>query len=228
MTTTKKIKPAKPVLLIYSGGMDSFTLLHDLLTAKYSVQALSFHYGQKHKKELQYATAECDRLKIPHDIIRLHDLTLHLTGSALTDTRVEMPTGHYAADKMRMTVVPGRNSIMLAIAMGIAQARGCSAVYYGAHAGDHHIYPDCRPGFVRAMRTVYGEATESSVDLIAPYINLTKTDILSIGLSMHLDYANAWTCYEGGDVPCGKCGSCTERAEAFAVNNAVDPFVPTT
>ena len=215
----------KPVLLIYSGGMDSFTLLHYLRAQGNVVQCLSFDYGQKHKKELACAQAETTRLGLRHDIVDLGSLTKHLTGSALTDDSVPMPEGHYAADNMKLTVVPGRNTIMLSIAMGIAEARECSHVYYGAHAGDHHIYPDCRPEFFSAMRATYVEATEGKVLLSAPFLHINKSAIVGKGLAMGLDYARSWTCYAGGEHPCGKCGSCSERAEAFADNKAQDPLL---
>ena len=215
----------KPVLLIYSGGMDSFTLLHYLMHQGNIVQCVSFHYGQRHKKELSYAYKEAKRLDLRYDLVDLNALGAHLTGSALTDDTVPMPEGHYAADNMKLTVVPGRNTIMLSIAMGLAEARGCTHVYYGAHAGDHHIYPDCRPSFFDAMQDVYHEATEGRVRLSAPFLYLTKTSILTTGLAMGLDYGSTWTCYAGGDKPCGKCGSCSERAEAFAVNKVQDPLL---
>lgn len=215
----------KPVLLIYSGGMDSYTLLHYLRAQGNHVQALSFDYGQKHKKELEYAIEECDRLRMPHDIVKLGSLTQHLTGSALTDKSVAMPEGHYAADNMKLTVVPGRNTIMLSIAMGIAQARGCSHVYFGAHAGDHHIYPDCRPQYFNDLQCVFDTATEHAVVLGAPFLYKTKTEILTIGLALGLDYGRSWTCYQGGEHPCGKCGACVERAEAFEQNQAADPLL---
>lgn len=223
-------------IVVYSGGMDSFTLLHRVIAevGASNVLALSFNYRQRHAKELAFAMAETHRLGLPHKIIDLASVVPSLTGSALTDPAVPVPHGHYAEESMRKTVVPGRNTFMLSLAMAVAEGisfdQGGSFphyVHYGAHGGDHHIYPDCRPEFVHAMQRVYEQATEGKVRLIVPYLFDDKTKILqdgrdNFGLTAN-DYARTWTCYEGGEHACGKCGSCTERAEAFAALGWEDP-----
>lgn len=223
-------------VVIYSGGLDSYTLLNDVMRryqpAQERVRALSFDYGQRHKKELMFARFNCQQYGLVHRVVNMSDLQFVLTGSALTQPDIEMPTGHYQAETMKLTVVPGRNTIMLAIAMGYAQAWAMAAdhqpteVYYGAHRGDHFIYPDCRPSFVSAMSDVFYATDDAHlVGLQAPFLHLSKTQIVRRGLEMELDYARSWTCYEGGERPCGACGACVERAEAFEQNGEVDPLL---
>lgn len=220
------------ILIIYSGGMDSFTLVHDTMRTYpgSEVRVLSFNYGQRHVKELQFAMDVCDDLKpgVTHIVMELQGLGAMLSGSSLTSADVAVPEGHYAADNMKLTVVPGRNTIMLSVAMGLAEAWAKPGervmVFYGAHAGDHTIYPDCRPEYYHEMRDVYRTATEGRVALMAPYIHHTKGNILAIGKRLGLDYAKTWSCYKGGAVPCGKCGACTERTEAFNENDMIDPW----
>jgi len=222
-------------VVVYSGGMDSFTLLNWVLRAEVARNALddqtltavSFHYGQRHKKELRYAARVCADMKITHKVISLGVLRELARGSALTDD-VAVPHGHYAAENMKLTVVPGRNITMLALASayaeGLCDAEGDRAViYYGAHSGDHTIYPDCRPTFIQPMMLAVSASSGGRVQMRAPFMDIDKTGILRRGLALGLDYTHTWSCYEGGDHPCGKCGACQERAEAFALNGIDDP-----
>lgn len=211
------------VVVIYSGGMDSFTVLHKAVQAGHDVYALSFNYGQRHVKELQCAAQVCQELGIKHKIVDISAINQLLAGSSLTDD-IEIPEGHYAADNMKSTVVPNRNMILLSLAVGYAVSLGASQVYYGAHSGDHFIYPDCRPEFVQKMHDVCQIANYEPVDIVSPYLHQTKIEILADGLAMGLDYAKTWTCYNGREKACGKCGSCQERLEAFNLNNAQDPL----
>ncbi len=211
------------VVTIYSGGMDSFTLLHRLLREGHEVHALSFNYGQRHSKELLYAQQVCEELGISHKIVDITAINQLLQGSSLTDD-IEVPEGHYEAENMKSTVVPNRNMIMLSLAIGYAVSLHAEAVYYGAHGGDHAIYPDCRPLFVQKMNEVAQVANYEAVAVVAPYLYSDKIEILREGLAMGLDYGKTWTCYNGREKACGKCGSCIERLEAFARNNAADPL----
>jgi 7-cyano-7-deazaguanine synthase len=212
-------------IVIYSGGMDSFTLLHWARERHDGeVAALSFHYGQRHKKELQYAALEAERLGIDHEVVDLAPIQGLLKGSALTDD-IDVPEGHYAQDNMKLTVVPNRNMIMLSIAVGWAVSQRAGKVYFGAHAGDHAIYPDCRAEFVEAMTRATRIANYDPVDIEAPFQHLDKAGILLVGKQLGLvetDYARSWTCYKGEAQPCGVCGSCTERLEAFTSLGWVD------
>lgn len=215
------VRMGEKAVVIYSGGMDSFTILQRAYKEGYELYALTFDYGQKHKKEIRYASAVCDELGIPHRVIDITAINQLLQSSSLTSD-MEIPEGHYEAANMKSTVVPNRNMILLSLAIGYAVDIGASKVFYGAHSGDHAIYPDCRPDFVHAMNKVAKLANYEPVDIVTPYLNSAKTEILADGLSMGLDYGKTWTCYNGRDKACGKCGSCVERLEAFAANNAVD------
>ena len=214
---------AEAVVVIYSGGMDSFTLLHRALNAGHRVHALSFDYGQRHRRELDCARQVCQRHELPHQVVDIRALRQLMAGSALTDSQ-PVPEGHYTDASMRATVVPNRNMILIALAVGHAVTVGANAVWYGAHGGDHAIYPDCRPAFVEAMDGVSRIANYQPVRVEAPYLHWDKTAILREGLAMGLDYARTWTCYNGRERACGRCGSCVERLEAFAANQLSDPL----
>lgn len=211
------------VVVIYSGGMDSFTVLNRAIKDGKDVYALSFDYGQRHVKELECAASVCQSLNVPHKVVDISAINQLLAGSSLTDD-IEIPEGHYEADNMKSTVVPNRNMILISLAVGYAVSVGASQVYYGAHSGDHAIYPDCRPEFVLKMNDVCQIANYEPVDIVSPYLNDSKTAILTDGISMGLDYSQTWTCYNGREKACGKCGACVERLEAFRDNNQVDPL----
>lgn len=210
-------------VVIYSGGMDSFTILNRALSEGHDVYALTFDYGQKHKKEIRYAESVCQELGISHRLIDITAINQLLQSSSLTSDKA-IPEGHYEAANMKSTVVPNRNMILLSLAIGYAVDIGSNKVFYGAHSGDHAIYPDCRPDFVHAMNRVAKLANYEPVDIVTPYLNGDKIEILADGLKMGLDYGKTWTCYNGREKACGKCGSCVERLEAFEKNGAVDPL----
>jgi 7-cyano-7-deazaguanine synthase len=211
-------------VVVYSGGMDSFTVLHWAIRDGFDVYALSFNYGQRHSKELSYAKFVCEELGMPHRITDITAINQLLQGSSLTSSDIEVAEGHYAAENMKTTVVPNRNMILLSLAVGYAVSLGATKVFYGAHSGDHTIYPDCRPEFVQAMNSVTQIANFDPVEIVSPFLDDDKTEILRYGLGLGLDYAKTWTCYNGREEACGKCGSCVERLEAFAVNGCIDPL----
>jgi len=218
---------SKKAVLIVSGGMDSVTLAHYFHAKRYDLTLLSFDYGQRHVKELQFAKACADRLGGIHKIVDLHSVTALLPGSSLTDSSVEVPEGHYAAESMKVTVVPNRNAIMLAIAWAHAVAIGAEAVAFGAHAGDHFIYPDCRPEFFNAISNAFRKGNEGfgnpNLKLYAPFIDFTKAQVADLGREMGVHFEETWSCYNGREKHCGKCGTCVERKEAFALAGIVDP-----
>jgi 7-cyano-7-deazaguanine synthase len=214
---------AEKVVVIYSGGMDSFTVLNRALKDGKEVYALSFDYGQRHVKELECASQTCKALKINHKTIDISAINQLLAGSSLTDD-IDIPEGHYEADNMKSTVVPNRNMVLLSMAVAYAVSVGAGQVYYGAHAGDHAIYPDCRPEFVQKMNDVCLIANYESVEIFSPYLEVSKSAILTDGIAMGLDYSNTWTCYNGREKACGKCGACQERLEAFEDNGITDPL----
>lgn len=214
---------AEKVVVIYSGGMDSYTVLNKALRQGHEVYALSFNYGQRHVKELEVAKQVCEQLGVNHKIVDISAINQLIGGSSLTDD-IEVPEGHYEEESMKSTIVPNRNMILLSLAVGYAVSLKASKVFYGAHSGDHAIYPDCRPEFVKKMDDVCRIANYDEVEIVCPYLANSKIDILTDGLKMGLDYSQTWTCYNGREQACGKCGACQERLEAFALNNAVDPL----
>jgi 7-cyano-7-deazaguanine synthase len=211
-------------VVVYSGGMDSYTVLHLALQQNYEVYALSFNYGQRHDKELVVAAWVCEDLGLPHKVVDISAINQLLQGSSLTDKALQIPTGDYHIDNMKSTVVPNRNMILLSLAVGYAVSIGAGKVFYGAHAGDHTIYPDCRPEFVAAMNEVSTIANYEPVEIISPFLHASKIEILQLGLAMGLDYAHSWTCYNGRAKACGQCSSCRERLAAFAAQDMVDPL----
>jgi len=199
-------------LLIYSGGMDSTTLLYNY---KDNISlAISFNYGSKHnQKELLYAKWHTKQLGIPHFIIKLNFFKkFH---SSLLKGGVEIPEGHYCDESMKSTVIPFRNGIMLAIAIGIAEDRKIDYVYIANHTGDHTIYPDCRPEFIKYMGLAGQKGTYHNIKVFSPYINKNKREIALIGKTLGIDYSKTWSCYKGLKYHCGKCGTCVERKEAL-------------
>lgn len=209
---------------LLSGGLDSTVLIAHLLADGHEVHAVSADYGQRHRKELDAARKVADFYSIRHDVVDLTAVGRLLTGSALTDGP-DVPHGHYAADNMRLTVVPNRNMIFLSVAAGIASARGAQGVATAVHAGDHAVYPDCRPEFIDALKLAAMYATEGfgDVTIEAPFVRKTKTDIAAIGGNLHAPMDLTWSCYQGGDLHCGRCGTCVERWEAFHDAGVTDP-----
>lgn len=215
---------SRRAVVIYSGGMDSYTVLHRALRAEDEVYALSFNYGQRHSCELDVAERVCKQLGVSHKIVDISAIHSLIDNSSLTDATQAMPQGDYDDTNMASTVVPNRNMILLSLAIGYAVNIGAERCYYGAHGGDHAIYPDCRPEFVARMNSVAAIANYQPIELLAPYLHASKEDILGDGLEMGLDYTNSWTCYEGGEKACGQCGSCRERLAAFAAHQMRDPL----
>lgn len=214
---------SKKVVVIYSGGMDSFTVLHKALQQGLTPYALTFDYGQRHIKEIDVARQVCNELGIEHKVIDISAINQLIGGSSLTDPHIEVALGHYQQENMKSTVVPNRNMILLSLAIGYAVSLGAEQVYYGAHSGDHEIYPDCRPIFVDKMNAAAAVANYEKVAIFSPYLHNNKIGILKDGLAMGLDYSKTWTCYNGREKACGHCGSCVERLEAFTANAITDP-----
>jgi 7-cyano-7-deazaguanine synthase len=212
-------KPTDLVLL--SGGLDSTTLLaaHTETTGL----VLSVDYGQRHARELDAAHAVATHYQVEHKTVDFTAWGALLSGSALTDSTVPVPHGHYADASMAVTIVPNRNAVLLMAAVGIAVSRGLSRVLTAVHAGDHPIYPDCRPDFIAAIDYAALLATSGKVSIVAPFSNFTKTDIARVALKLNTPVALTWSCYEGGVIHCGVCGTCTERREAFRDAGIGDP-----
>ena len=204
----------KDSLIVVSGGMDSITLLYDMKDR--IAMGVSFDYGSNHNaREIPYAEMHCKRLGIKHITIKL-DFMHQYFKSSLLEGADAIPEGHYDDENMKSTVVPFRNGIMLAIATGLAESNRLKNVMLANHAGDHAIYPDCRPEFVEAMGRATEAGTYDGIRVLAPYTNIPKTDIARRGKELGIDYTETWSCYKGGQKHCGKCGTCTERREALA------------
>ncbi|OGR18642.1 MAG: 7-cyano-7-deazaguanine synthase QueC [Desulfobacterales bacterium GWB2_56_26] len=212
-------------LVICSGGLDSVTLAHKVAAEHELLALLSFDYGQRHKKEITFAKDCATRLGTEHLVLDISAIGALLSGSALTEGDIAVPDGHYAEETMKITVVPNRNAIMLAIAYGIAAAKGAEAVAAAVHGGDHFIYPDCRPPFIKAFQTMQNHALEglATITLSTPFVNRSKAEIVAAGRDLGVPFAETWSCYKGGERHCGRCGTCVERQEAFAVAGVADP-----
>ena len=204
---------AKDSVIIYSGGMDSTTLLYEFKDQ--IAMAVTFDYGStQNARERECAILHCKRLGIKHLIIPL-DFMRQYFKSALLGSPEDIPEGNYDDENMKSTVVPFRNGIMLSIACGIAESNGLTKVLIANHAGDHTIYPDCRPEFVKAMSEAMSVGTYVNVTVFAPYTLLTNTEIALHDKQIGLDYSETYSCYKGGKNHCGKCGTCRERIEAL-------------
>lgn len=203
----------KDSAIIVSGGMDSITMLHEFKDR--IAVGISFDYGSNHNaREIPFAKMHCDMLGIRHIVIPLSFMPKYFKSSLLEGADA-IPEGNYDDANMQSTVVPFRNGIMLSIAAGIAESHGLKYVMIANHAGDHTIYPDCRPEFIEAMDAAVDKGTFAHLHILAPYTNITKADIARHGKAMGLDYATTWSCYKGGEKHCGKCGTCMERKEAL-------------
>lgn len=211
----------KDSIIVLSGGVDSVTMLYDY--QERIALAVSFDYGSNHNaREIPFARLHCERLGIPHLVITLDFMSRYFNSSLLQGAEA-IPEGNYADENMRSTVVPFRNGIMLSIAAGLAETHDLKYVMLANHGGDHTIYPDCRPEFVDAMSAAISAGTYSRTEVLAPYTNITKADIARRGKLLGLDYSETWSCYKGGEKHCGKCGTCVERREAFALAGIADP-----
>ncbi len=214
----------KAVVLL-SGGMDSVTALYHAAGGLEVTDALSFDYGSKHNhREIPFARYHAEKLGARHTVIPL-DFMGQYFASDLLQSGGDIPDGHYEEESMKRTVVPFRNGIMLGIAAGFAESREAGALVIAAHSGDHAIYPDCREPFMQAMSDAIRLGTYASVEVNRPFIHMTKADIAARGAALGVDFSQTWSCYKGGTVHCGTCGTCVERREAFLLAGLTDPTV---
>ena len=211
------------VCVLLSGGMDSVSVLYEALRTHDVVACLSFDYGSKHNaKEIPFARLHAERHGIPHHTVEL-DFMDKLFKSDLLKSGGDIPEGHYAEASMKQTVVPFRNGIMLAVATGFAESVEAEGVVIAAHSGDHAIYPDCREPFMQAMGEAMQQGTYVDLELLRPFIDLDKAAIAKRGAELGVDFAETWSCYKGGEIHCGVCGTCVERREAFILAGIEDP-----
>jgi len=212
-------------LIVFSGGMDSTTLLAREIAEKgaENVSAINFVYGSKHNKRERIAA----RTIAGYYQIKLVEIDMDFVGklfkSDLLESGGAIPEGHYEAENMASTVVPFRNGIMIAIATGYAESIGAGGVYLGSHAGDHAIYPDCRMEFNVPMMNAVIAGTDGKVQVFMPFSRSSKADLVSMAAEMRAPLELSYSCYKGGQKHCGLCGTCYERQEAFMLAGYQDP-----
>ena len=210
------------IIAIVSGGVDSVTLAYHLNAEGHTLHLLSFDYGQRHSKELRFAGYHARQLDAYHDILDLGCMASVWLGNALTDD-VPVPSGDYTPESLAVTVVPNRNALMIAVAYALAVTDNDDAVAIGVHSGDHAIYPDCRPEYITAMERAMQLGTDTTIQLLAPFIHKSKTEIVQLGDRLGVPYEHTWSCYKGGAVHCGECSTCVERKHAFKEAGVDDP-----
>jgi 7-cyano-7-deazaguanine synthase len=215
------------VVIVASGGLDSTTLAYWLASRGSRLTMLAVDYGQRHARELQAAAQAATALGAECHVADLRSIGQFLAGSALTTEAIDVPDGHYADETMKATVVPNRNALLLDLGVALAITAGAQAVAYGAHAGDHFIYPDCRPGFVTAYEQMVLAGNDGFLPggftVTAPFITMTKAGIAALAGRLDVPIGQTWSCYRGGTLHCGTCGTCTERREALALAGVRDP-----
>ncbi|MFI0729700.1 7-cyano-7-deazaguanine synthase QueC [Streptomyces sp. NPDC021225] len=212
-------------LVVLSGGMDSTTLMAHYAALSYRLIAVTVDYGQRHRREIDSARRIAAHYGARHHVVDLSGLGSVLGGSALTDDSVTVPDGHYAEQSMKATVVPNRNAVLANVAVAVGVAHRAGVVALGMHAGDHFIYPDCRPAFHAALRELVTVANEGfpTPSVEAPFITWSKADIAAHGMRLGAPLEASWSCYKGGERHCGTCGTCYERREAFQTAGLTDP-----
>ncbi|MGH3718024.1 MAG: 7-cyano-7-deazaguanine synthase QueC [Pseudonocardiaceae bacterium] len=214
-------------VLIASGGLDSTALAYHLQAGGVRLVLLSFDYGQRHRQELDFAAALAARLGTRHHLVDLRSVGALLCGSALTDMTVAVPDGHYTDESMSITVVPNRNAVMLNVAVAVAVTERAGAVAFGAHAGDRAVYPDCRSEFVELVEACARVGNEGFLPegfrVLAPFLTWSKAEIVKRGAELDVPFTQTWSCYKEGVHHCGRCGTCTERKEAFELAGVIDP-----
>ncbi len=209
-------------IAVLSGGMDSTVMLVHALDNGKKVAALSFDYGSKHNaREIPMAADLCKKRGVAHQIVNLPFMN-ELFSSSLLQSGGKIPDGGYEPSNMQSTVVPFRNGILMAIAVGYAESTGAKEVLLGSHSGDHFIYPDCRPAFNKAFSDAANLGTDGKVTLSFPFEQMDKRDIGDLGRRLGVDFALTWTCYKGGAVHCGTCGACRERKYALRYDEGLD------
>jgi len=210
-------------VVIMSGGLDSTVLLNYVKSLGYDIYGLSFDYGQRHKKELSFAKYWASKLCRQWKLIDLNFMRDIASNSALTDYNMKLPLEHYTNENQKVTVVPNRNMVMLSIAVAWAENIDADAVFYGAHANDRSVYPDCREEFVNFLSKATEEGTYNRVRIEAPFVNLYKWQLVKLGSKLGVDFSKTWSCYEGKEKHCGRCATCQERKEAFEIADVKDP-----
>ena len=214
-------------VVIVSGGLDSVTLLYHLMKQKkMSPAVITFAYGQKHSKEVDYAKINVAELGCAeHQVLDMLPLLPVFASSALINEHEEIPdVAEVMGDPQPPTYVPNRNMIFLALAAAYAETQGVQHVYYGSQRHDIYGYWDTTPAFLENLNYIYGLNRKSPIQIKAPFVNYSKTDIVKLGMEMGMDYGKTWSCYAGQALACGRCSTCAERLKAFADLGLTDPL----
>ena len=221
-------KNVKSIIIIASGGLDSTTLIWKAMSEKIQIrEILSFNYGQKHSREIENIKSILLYLRnngheIDHKIVDITTISDLISKGALTGEE-DLPKEMYDKESQRITIVPNRNMILLSIAAGRGVVLDVSHVAYAAHASDYEVYPDCRPEFIKSLSSSLKLGNLwTPIELYAPFQNLSKTDLVTLGLELNVPFELTWSCYEGKERPCLECGTCLERTEAFYKNKVKD------
>ncbi len=218
---------AEKCVAIVSGGLDSVTMLFwllDQVDPRYDPYVINFNYGQRHVKENEYAREICEDMKVSFKSVNVSAIKDLMYTGALMNDGVDVPEEHYEHESQKLTVVANRNAIFINLAVAYAVTVGANKVFYAAHFNDRSIYPDCRWEFVESQNMTAKLANDKpELEVIAPFVHNTKAEIVAIGTKLGINYGKTWSCYKGKDKPCGACGTCRERIEAFEKNGLVDP-----
>lgn len=213
-------------VLILSGGLDSTTLGYLLKSQGYDLTCITFNYGQKQQIEIEHAKKIAEKLNAKHNVIDITFMKSFLKGSGLTDDSIDIPHGEYTKENMQVTVVPNRNTMLLSIAWSIACVQKADVLAYGAQCGDHYLYPDTRPDYFSAINLALRLGTEDcradNLELIAPLLKKSKAEVVQLGQSLNVPFAETWSCYDSGNIHCGLCGACYNRKQGFIEANVVD------
>lgn len=214
----------KNAIVVVSGGLDSTTLLYHLLATRYELKGISVDYGQRHGlRELAAAEDICRRLGIEHRMLDMTSIVGFLGTNSLSDATTEVPEGRYEPETMQLTTVPNRNMILLSVGIAWAISSSFDSVAFGAHGGRYTPYPDCQPAFAESMNAVAGLCDWRKIQVLAPFIDWEKGDIVRRGAELQVPFEMTWSCYKGGEKHCGICGTCVDRKEAFARCGLEDP-----
>lgn len=216
----------RKITVVLSGGLDSTVLLYKAVreVGANNVAAITFNYGQRHDKEIEFAKKTTRKLGVQHEVLKMAAIGKQIFRSALTNKEAKLPEGHYADDNLQTTVVPNRNMIMISLTAAFAISHGTNEIWYGAHSGDHSNYPDCRPEFIEALKKTLELCHFEPIKLEAPFEHCTKADIVAEGIRLEVPFEDTWSCYDGGENACGLCATCNDRLRAFKANNAKDPI----
>jgi len=217
---------SQQVIVVYSGGLDSTTLLYHLKAAGSELRALSVNYGQRHLvRELSAASTITSLLGIEHRTVDLRSLVGLLGSNSLTDHTVSVPAGEYSPTTIAVTAVPNRNMVLLSVAIAWAVSLRFEAVAFGAHGGEYTTYPDCQPAFAAAMDRAARVCHDTPIQVLAPFVLLDKARIVRRGAELGVPFDMTWSCYNGGEKHCGKCGTCIDRRSGFVKAGVTDPTI---